>query len=164
VIGNINKILQKYRTNEQKFSTLQDIVQSELDEKTNTVKNSATDALLWLKRAHWFIREFICDCLVNDFELSGAINRSYSRTIKQYHNWVVRGIFNLATHSAPNRESFIKILAIDQNDYTKNPAQYYEMMKLEIKMALTKMDKLTNTLNSFYTAKKLDPNIVLIKF
>ena len=44
------KLRKKYDTNPEKFVTLQDIVNSEIEEKTTKAKNSATDALLWLKR------------------------------------------------------------------------------------------------------------------
>ena len=49
-LSSIQKLRKKYNTDKEKFATLQDIVESEIEEKTTRVKNSATDALLWLKR------------------------------------------------------------------------------------------------------------------
>jgi hypothetical protein len=44
------KLRAKYSTDPIKFSTLQDIIQNEVDEKTTQVENSSTDALMWLIR------------------------------------------------------------------------------------------------------------------
>ncbi|XP_069770159.1 pleckstrin homology domain-containing family A member 8 isoform X3 [Narcine bancroftii] len=48
-VGNIKKINQKYITDTVKFTTLQKIVLHELETEVATVRNSATEALLWLK-------------------------------------------------------------------------------------------------------------------
>jgi len=44
------KLREKFAQDPEKFKTLQDIVESEVEAKTTLAKNSATDALLWLKR------------------------------------------------------------------------------------------------------------------
>lgn len=44
------KLREKFAQDPEKFKTLQDIVESEIATETTTAKNSATDALLWLKR------------------------------------------------------------------------------------------------------------------
>jgi len=44
------KLREKFAQDTEKFKTLQDIVESEIATETTTAKNSATDALLWLKR------------------------------------------------------------------------------------------------------------------
>ena len=44
------KLREKFAQDPEKYKTLQGIVESEIAEKTTTAKNSATDALLWLKR------------------------------------------------------------------------------------------------------------------
>ena len=44
------KLREKFAKDPEKFKTLQDIVESEIAENTTDAKNSATDALLWLKR------------------------------------------------------------------------------------------------------------------
>lgn len=50
VNGNIQKLRQKYSKDPTKYHTLQAIVQDEVNEKVTNVKNSATDALMWLRR------------------------------------------------------------------------------------------------------------------
>ena len=42
--------MQKYEENPELYHTLQAIVEHELSTNTHNAKNSATDALLWLKR------------------------------------------------------------------------------------------------------------------
>ena len=46
----LQKLREKYSKDPEKYKTLQDIVESEIGEKTTKAKNSATDALMWLKR------------------------------------------------------------------------------------------------------------------
>jgi hypothetical protein len=50
VMGNIQKLKQKHSKDPVKYLTLQAIVQDEVNEKVTHVKNSATDALMWLRR------------------------------------------------------------------------------------------------------------------
>ena len=44
------KLKQKYSIDPKKYYTLQSMIQHEIDENVTRVKNSATDALMWLKR------------------------------------------------------------------------------------------------------------------
>ena len=53
---------QKYSTDINKYHTLQSMIQHEIDEKVTKVKNSATDALMWLKR---YISDCYCDDSIN---------------------------------------------------------------------------------------------------
>lgn len=46
----LQKVNQKYITNREEFSTLQKIVLHEVEADVAQVRNSATEALLWLKR------------------------------------------------------------------------------------------------------------------
>ena len=46
----LQKLSKKHQEDPEKFKTIQDIVNSEIEAGTTKAKNSATDALLWLKR------------------------------------------------------------------------------------------------------------------
>ena len=46
----LQKLSKRYQSNPEKFSTLQSMVVHELETNTHEARNSATDALLWLKR------------------------------------------------------------------------------------------------------------------
>ena len=47
----LKKIRRKINQNEMKFQTLYAIVNDEIDNQTTNARNSAADALLWLKRS-----------------------------------------------------------------------------------------------------------------
>ena len=68
------------------------MVENEKGEK----KRTATEGLLWLLRG----LEFTCKALQNAQadnakELSVAFTESYGATLKQFHNFVVKGIFSV---------------------------------------------------------------------
>ena len=46
----LQKLSKRYQSNPEKFSTLQSMIVHELETNTHEARNSATDALLWLKR------------------------------------------------------------------------------------------------------------------
>ena len=84
------------------------MVLQELQTGTHNAKDSATDALLWLKRAMEFIQVFLSEvsagehdlavaagmnCVYSIFITSSLLGKAYSRSLRQYHNWVVRGLF-----------------------------------------------------------------------
>lgn len=91
--GNIRKIDQKYSTNTTAYTTVQKIVLSEISLKQHLMSNSATMALLWMKRGLEFIREFLNELLRGEPDLSQALGTAYSKTLRNYHGWVVRGVF-----------------------------------------------------------------------
>jgi len=40
-----------------------------------------------------FIREFLNELLRGEPDLSQALGTAYSKTLRNYHGWVVRGVF-----------------------------------------------------------------------
>jgi pleckstrin homology domain containing family A member 8 len=103
------------------YSFLQAIIQHEIDEKLTTVRNSATDALLWLKRAIWFLREFFHELIyAKNGEINACIAKSYELTLKQYHNWIVKGIFSIALKAVPTRENFFRGLSLKETNTDEN--------------------------------------------
>jgi hypothetical protein len=49
-LNELKKLRRKINQNVQKFQTLYAIVNDEIETETTDARNSATDALLWLKR------------------------------------------------------------------------------------------------------------------
>ncbi|XP_015285185.1 PREDICTED: pleckstrin homology domain-containing family A member 8 isoform X2 [Gekko japonicus] len=92
-VGNIKKINQKYITNKDEFNTLQKIVLHEVNTEEAQVRNSATEALLWLKRGLKFLKEFLTELKNGEKNIQTALNNAYGRTLRQHHGWVVRGVF-----------------------------------------------------------------------
>jgi len=71
--GNISKIRAKYETDPEKFSTLQSIVLFEKGTNTHNVSNSATDAIMWLKRGLTFVKEFLKNVANGEQNLTKAL-------------------------------------------------------------------------------------------
>jgi pleckstrin family protein A (phosphoinositide binding specific) protein 8 len=71
------------------------MMESEIAKKTTTASGSATDALLWLKRALMFIRVFLGQVLEGQPSLSTCASTAYEQTLRKYHNFLVKGIFSV---------------------------------------------------------------------
>ncbi|XP_062522034.1 glycolipid transfer protein-like [Corticium candelabrum] len=108
--GNIKKLQKKHDEDAAKYTTLQGIVESEMEEGTTKAKNSATDALLWLKRALQFICVFLEKVLDGEEDLTKCARAAYEASLKRFHGWIVRGVFALAVRAVPYRKDFIKAL------------------------------------------------------
>ncbi|RNA27201.1 pleckstrin homology domain-containing family A member 8 [Brachionus plicatilis] len=157
VYGNINKIKQKYLLDTEKFNSLQCIIKHEIDEKKTHSKNSATDALMWLRRAVWFLREFLSNFSKSaDSVMSECVHLSYQKTLRQHHNFVVRSIFSLAMRSLPSKEDFYKRLVSDHSMYLNNKEQFENHVIEEMKLTVIGIDRVINIIKDFYTKNKLD--------
>lgn len=157
IYGNISKLKQKYSTDPKRYHTLQSMIQQEMDENVTRVKNSATDALMWLKRAIWFLREFLYEFSnKEDPDMAMCVYESYQRTLRQYHNWVVRSIFSLAMRSLPTKESFLEGLAVDGQDYLKNKQLFENQCKMDMKVIINGIDIPLNIINEFYSKNNLE--------
>ncbi|XP_066913847.1 glycolipid transfer protein-like [Clytia hemisphaerica] len=145
--GNIAKLRKKYDTNQEKFITLQDIVNSEIESNTTKAKNSATDALLWLKRALSFIRVFLEEVMTGEEDLVKCAKKAYENSLKQFHGWMVQGIFSLAMKAVPYRKDFMKSLGPDTTE---------DVVLAEMKETVTTMAANIDQLNQFYLDTKQD--------
>ena len=56
------------------FPTLQSIVLHELQTATAQVRNSATEALLWLRRGLRFLKEFLSEVHSGEQDIPGALS------------------------------------------------------------------------------------------
>ena len=139
--GNITKLRNKFLTNPIQFNTLQGIVNIEIEAKTTKAKNSATDALLWLKRALSFIRVFFEEVLKMEEDLSKCVNAAYEGSLKQFHGWMVKKIFSLAMMAVPYRKDFIIALGKDIPEQ-----QVLDEMKAALELMAANLDKI----NEFY--------------
>lgn len=118
-VGNIKKIQQKVVSDPESFPTLQSIVLHEVETEVAQVRNSATEALLWLKRGLKFLKEFLSEINTGMKDVQGALNSAYGKTLRQYHGWVVRGVFALALRAAPSYEGFMAALVSHEGDELK---------------------------------------------
>ncbi|XP_072880599.1 pleckstrin homology domain-containing family A member 8 [Hemitrygon akajei] len=158
-VGNIKKINQKYITDTTKFTTLQKIVLHELETEVATVRNSATEALLWLKRGLKFLKGFLEEVNNGEKDIQKALNASYGRTLRQYHGWVVRGVFALALRAAPLYEAFMAALAMNEGDEQKEA--FCEGMQRDLNQYLPAMGKQIEILDALYEEYNLESDEVV---
>lgn len=137
VNGNIKKLREKFAKDPEKFKTLQDIVESEIVENSTKVKNSATDALLWLKRALQFIIVFLREVLTGEEDLVKCAKKAYENSLKRYHGWMVQGVFSLAMKAVPYRKDFIDKLGrrkVDEETVLKEMKECVDLLEANIEV------------------------------
>ncbi|KAF5351718.1 hypothetical protein D9756_007639 [Leucocoprinus leucothites] len=108
--GNIAKVQARYDATPQVSGTLESLVENEKGEK----KRTATEGLMWLLRG----LSFTCKALQNaqtnkSEELATAFNKSYEGTLKQFHSFIVKGVFTVAMKACPYRKDFFDKLRAD---------------------------------------------------
>lgn len=154
--GNIKKVRTKMLTNPAQFCTVQNIVKHEMNMKTTKVRNSATDALLWLKRGLRFIQVFLDNLKDGKRSSANALSEAYAETLRKYHNWVVRGIFAVAARATPNSADFYKVLgSIPETTDETIPSS---VLVRDIDNYVTALDVVIAVLDSFYDRHGLDPD------
>lgn len=151
ISGNIKKLEAKHATDPKAFVTLQNIVYQELKSNTCTVKNSATDALLWLKRALEFMQVFLSEVVRGEKDLAVAAGTAYSKTLRRYHGWVVRGVFALAVKAVPYRSDLLTSLGTTD----KGVAHHNDVIR-DMRVCVEGLGRITNIINQFYRKHKLD--------
>ncbi|XP_014669273.1 PREDICTED: pleckstrin homology domain-containing family A member 8-like isoform X2 [Priapulus caudatus] len=151
---NIMKVHQKFLMSPQKYSSLQKIVLDETEQNVHNVANSATEALRWLNRGTEFIVRILQEFLQADTELYECVQQAYNDTLKQYHSWVVRGVFALALKAVPYRRDFIIKCERQPGDHLR--PNYNSQLEKDIKSYVTALSAIVHLLSSFYTKHGLD--------
>ncbi|KAJ3807160.1 glycolipid transfer protein domain-containing protein [Lentinula lateritia] len=142
--GNIIKVRARYDAAPAQSATLEELVKNEQGEK----KRTATEGLMWLLRG----LAFTCTALLNaqaneNEELSVAFTKGYERTLKQYHNFLVKGIFSVAMKACPYRKDFYAKLASDPNG---GPAVTDNILSEELDKWLAALDLIVKRMQAFY--------------
>ncbi|MXQ85238.1 hypothetical protein E5288_WYG014355 [Bos mutus] len=158
LVGNIKKVNQKYITNKEEFTTLQKIVLHEVEADVAQVRNSATEALLWLKRGLKFLKGFLTEVKNGEKDIQTALNNAYGKTLRQHHGWVVRGVFALALRAAPSYEDFVAALTIKEGDHQK--AAFSVGMQRDLSLYLPAMEKQLAILDTLYEVHGLESDEV----
>ncbi|XP_077158681.1 pleckstrin homology domain-containing family A member 8 isoform X2 [Paroedura picta] len=157
-VGNIKKINQKYITNKDEFITLQKIVLHEVSSEEAQVRNSATEALLWLKRGLKFLKEFLTELQNGEKNIQMALNNAYGRTLRQHHGWVVRGVFALALRASPTYECFVAALSVGE---CNNQELFNRGMQRDLGIYLPAMEKQLGILDALYEEHGLESDEVV---
>jgi hypothetical protein len=83
------------------------MINSEYISGTHAMKNSASDALLWLNRALMFTaRALRRSVTFPQEELVTSFQIEYDVVLRQHHNMLVRPIFTMAMNAVPYRQDF----------------------------------------------------------
>lgn len=159
LVGNIKKVNQKYITNKEEFTTLQKIVLHEVEADVARVRNSATEALLWLKRGLKFLKGFLTEVKNGEKDIQTALNNAYGKTLRQHHGWVVRGVFALALRAAPSYEDFVAALTIKEGDHQKEA--FSIGMQRDLSLYLPAMEKQLAILDTLYEVHGLESDEVV---
>nr|XP_033786627.1 pleckstrin homology domain-containing family A member 8 isoform X2 [Geotrypetes seraphini] len=158
-VGNIRKINQKFITNKEELTTLQRIVLHELNTNVSQVRNSATEALLWLKRGLKFLKAFLTEVKNGETNIQTALSNAYGKTLRRYHGWVVRGVFALALRASPTYEGFVAALTIREEDALKEG--FIDAIKRDLNLYLPAMEKQLNILDTLYEEHGLESDEVV---
>uniref|UniRef100_A0A8D2ZCR7 Pleckstrin homology domain-containing family A member 8 n=1 Tax=Scophthalmus maximus TaxID=52904 RepID=A0A8D2ZCR7_SCOMX len=158
-VGNIKKIQQKLMSDPDGFPTLQSIVLHEVRTDVARVRNSATEALLWLGRGLKFLKEFLSGVHAGERDIQGALNNAYGKTLRQYHGWVVRGVFALALRAAPSYQSFTAALVSREGDELKSG--FISGMHRDLGVYLPAMEKHLALLDALYEEYNLESDEVV---
>ncbi|XP_018431882.1 PREDICTED: pleckstrin homology domain-containing family A member 8 [Nanorana parkeri] len=158
-VGNIKKINQKYITNKEGLTTLQKIVLHEVNANLAQVRNSATEALLWLKRGLKFLFQFLTEVNNGENNIQTALGNAYGKTLRQYHGWVVRGVFALALRAAPSYEGFMTALSVNEGD--EKDKFFFAAMLRDLTIYLPAMEKQLTILDTLYEEHGLDSDEVV---
>ncbi|TDH11931.1 hypothetical protein EPR50_G00065840 [Perca flavescens] len=158
-VGNIKKIHQKLMSEPDSFPTLQSIVLHEVQTENSRVRNSATEALLWLRRGLTFLKEFLSEVNAGEQDIHGALNNAYGKTLRQYHGWVVRGVFALALRAAPSYQSFAAALVSRAGDELKGG--FTSGVHRDLGLYLPAMEKQLAILDALYEEYNLESDEVV---
>ncbi|XP_042346543.1 pleckstrin homology domain-containing family A member 8 [Plectropomus leopardus] len=158
-VGNIKKIHQKLMSDTDSFPTLQSIVLHEVQTDVAQVRNSATEALLWLRRGLKFLKEFLSEVNAGEQDIQGALNNAYGKTLRQYHGWVVRGVFALALRAAPSYQSFAAALVSREGDELKDG--FTSGMHRDLGVYLPAMERQLAILDALYEEYNLESDEVV---
>ncbi|KAL2076686.1 hypothetical protein ACEWY4_027720 [Coilia grayii] len=158
-VGNIKKIQQKLQSDPDTFPTLQAMVLHELHTQQAQVRNSATEALLWLKRGLHFLLEFLTQVNAGEQDIHAALNNAYGRTLRQYHGWVVRGVFALALRAAPSYGAFAAALVMREGEEQR--AGFSAGMRRDLDIYLPAMKTQLSILDALYHTHSLESDEVV---
>lgn len=131
----------------------------EVETDVAQVRNSATEALLWLRRGLKFLKEFLSEVNAGEQDIQGALNNAYGKTLRQYHGWVVRGVFALALRASPSYQSFTAALVSREGDELKS--DFINGMHRDLGVYLPAMEKQLAILDALYEEYNLESDEVV---
>ncbi|KAH9946952.1 het-c2 protein [Amylocystis lapponica] len=142
--GNIAKVRTRYEATPDKSATLELLVENEKGEK----KRTATEGLMWLLRGLSFTCKALLSAQANKTEeLTVAFGNAYDKTLKKFHNFVVKTVFSVAMKACPYRAEFYAKLA---SDPAGGPSVSAVALDEEFNKWLAALDGIVTRMESFY--------------
>ena len=89
-------------------------------------------------------------------DLTECICASYQKSLRQYHNWVVRSLFSLALRSLPSTDTFLLTLAIEPECYLSDKEEFERHIKAEMKIIAATIGNILNIINEMYNKNNLE--------
>ncbi|KAI8638164.1 glycolipid transfer protein domain-containing protein [Parasitella parasitica] len=110
--NNVSKIRTRFLENPIEYDTLESLMAKE----AHLQRRLATEAVLWLKRGLDFTAKSLEHSINNpNEELNVSFSLAYNTTLRPYHSFIVRPIFNIAMNACPWRQTFYEKIGV-QND------------------------------------------------
>lgn len=95
---------------------------------------------MWLLRGLDFTAQALRRSLTNQSEeLSESFTKAYEGSLRQYHNFIVKGAFGLAMKACPYRKDFYAKLGEPQ-----------EMVHQELEKWLAALEKIVKRMQAYY--------------
>lgn len=156
IASNIRRIHQKYLISPKDYVSLQKMIVSEIQRRQYHSATSATSAILWLNRGLEFIHEIIQGFLSTTDEMVTIVNAAYTKTLMDYHGYVLRGAFAMAVKAVPSRTEFIQCFSLDDSHGGVSHPSFLTSLVHDMEdhdMALT---TITRLLHDFLQQNRLD--------
>ncbi|KAI9248080.1 glycolipid transfer protein domain-containing protein [Sporodiniella umbellata] len=111
--NNVQKINTRYQQDTLENETLEKLMANEASLKTRP----ATEAVLWLKRGLEFTGQSLMHSLLHpEDELTVSFMQAYDVTLRPYHSFFVRPLFNLAMNACPWRKDFYENIGVTDKE------------------------------------------------
>ncbi|KAI8887361.1 GLTP-domain-containing protein [Backusella circina FSU 941] len=111
--NNVKKIRTRFLTDPLANNTLGNLMANE----SHLKKRTATEAVLWLKRGLDFTARSLKHSLDHpNEELTVSFSLAYNDTLRPYHSFIVRPIFNLAMNACPWRKDFYQSIGVQDTE------------------------------------------------
>ncbi|KAI3389421.1 hypothetical protein SNEBB_000311 [Seison nebaliae] len=171
--GNVKKLQVFTEKNPQRYEhDLFDLVRDEMEKNTQFNANSATDAILWLKRTLRFLHSLLHSFTEGVFDdhikqsiqsltLKQCAQKAYTSVLKPYHNWITRSVFSIAFNSLPYRDDFLQRLLIDEIPEGEKQLFVEQSICRDILMFCEELHPLLLELDEFYLKNDLESRDIL---
>lgn len=136
--GNVEKLKKSLAAHP--AGTLEQLLKNEIAAGTQKKSDSASIALLWLKRALQFIFVLLTK-VTEGMDANKAAKEAYETTLMQYHGFMVKKTFQMGLMAAPSTATMLGCLGAD-------PATVQADMKKFVDLANPHMVKIDGFLKS----------------